>query len=249
MLFAALVAAAPGVASGQAPGPPEGGQSLTTAPASRTIIAIPRTPPAEPAPQEPAIDPPPDFAELAGKPVTRFVVVFEGNIWDDVQAAPVSAVKTGDPFRPSTARGALEELLRSGRFARGRVTAEKDGGGVGVVVRLVPRKLIGRLDLDLHGARLDREELLRAADLSEGGEIVGADVGTTSRNIERYLSVHGYPSAKATLRMRDTDDPMRTLLLVDVTPDRRASSTSAISMCSVPSPSRSRRRRPRTGST
>src|SRR5260221_358860 len=88
MLFAALVAAAPGVASGQAPGPPEGGQSLTTAPASRTIIAIPPTPPAEPAPQEPAIDPPPDFAELAGKPVTPFVVVFEGNVLDHVLASP-----------------------------------------------------------------------------------------------------------------------------------------------------------------
>jgi outer membrane protein assembly factor BamA len=150
----------------------------------------------------------------------RFTVVFEGNVWDDVVAPPVVTVKAGDAFKPSTARGALEELLKSGRFARGRVTAEPEGGGVAVVARVVPRKLIGRLDLELHGARLDQDDLLRTAELSVSGEIIGADVGATNRRIERYFALHGYPSAKAILRMTDTDDPMRTLVLVDVTPGR-----------------------------
>ncbi len=89
--------------------------------------------------------------------------------------------------------------------------------GVLLVARVVPRKLVGRLRVDLHGARLDRDELLREADLVEGGEIVGADLDFTKRRLERFFALHGYPSAKAEISMREMDDPMRTLLFVDVT--------------------------------
>jgi hypothetical protein len=86
------------------------------------------------------------------------------------------------------------------------------------VVRVVPRKRIGRLEVDLHGARLDVDEVLRAADLEDGGEIVGADVGQTNARIARVLALHGYPSAIVDVETRVTDDPTRALVLVDVKP-------------------------------
>ena len=82
----------------------------------------------------------------------------------------------------------------------------------------MPRKLVDRLQIDLHGARLDVDELLRSANLAEGGEIVGADLDATIDGLERTFALHGYPAAKARIQMRDTDDATRTLVLVDVAP-------------------------------
>ena len=81
-----------------------------------------------------------------------------GTTW---RSPSVTSLKAGDPLTPAGTRAALRELLRRGRFARGRVSAQQDGGGALVTARVVPRKLIERLQVDLHGARLDVEELLR----------------------------------------------------------------------------------------
>jgi outer membrane protein assembly factor BamA len=186
----------------------------------QAVIPIPHTAPREAGPQVPALAPPPDLQGLVGRPVTRVAVVLEGNIWDDVQVPDVKRLRPGDPMTAAAARDVLEELLGSGRFARGRVLAEAEGAGVLVVARLVPRKLVGKLTIDLHGAPLERDEVLREADLSDGGEIVGADVEAAADRIERYAALHGYPSAHADIQTRDTDDPMRALVLVDVAPGR-----------------------------
>jgi outer membrane protein insertion porin family len=181
-----------------------------------SVVPIPRTPAAETRSQVPTLVPPLDWGPLEGKPIVRVAVVLEGNIWDDVKAPSVLRLKVGEPLTRTAARQALEEVLESGRFASGRVTVQAENGGVAVVLRLLPRKLIERLDVDLHGARLPREEVLHEADLSDGGELVGADVDEAARRIERYFVLHGFPSAKATVQTRQTDDPMRALVLVDV---------------------------------
>jgi hypothetical protein len=82
----------------------------------------------------------------------------------------------------------------------------------------VPRKLVRRLQVDVHGAPVDVSEMLREADLVEGGELVGADIDEVRARIEHNLAVHGYPAAKATLGTRATEDPARALVLVDVVP-------------------------------
>jgi len=200
LYLAAAVALAPGAASAQ------------------TVVPVAKVASVEQPAQVPALAPPASLGALAGKPVTRVAVELEGNVWDDVTVPRVAVPKPGDPLTPAAARAALDTVLRSGRFARGQVDAEADGGGARLVLRLVPRKLVARLDVDLHGARLDVDELLRDAGLSDGGEIVATEVGATERRIERTFAVHGYPAAKAELRMRDTEDPAHTLVLVDVVP-------------------------------
>jgi outer membrane protein insertion porin family len=207
LVFAALVGSMPALALAS-PGDV----------APQTVLPIPPPRAPDPPPQVPAIEPPVDLAGLANRPVTRVAVVLDGNVWDDVEVPAVKSLKPGDLLTPAKARAALTELLQSGHFARGRVSAAEDGGGALVTARLVPRKLVDRLQIDLHGARIDLDELLRSADLAEGGEIIGADLDRTLERLERTFAVHGYPAAKAHIQMRDTDDPMRTLVLVDVSP-------------------------------
>jgi outer membrane protein insertion porin family len=185
---------------------------------AQAVTPIPAPPAPPTAPLVPTLDPAPDLSALAGKPVTRVAVVLEGNVWDDVEVPAVRSVKAGDLLTPSLARRALDELLATGHFARGRVAATAEGGGVLLAVRLVPRKLVKRLELELHGARVDSEELLRGAGLTEGGELVGEEVAEVSKRIERDLAAHGYPAARAAVQTRATDDPFGTLVVIDVVP-------------------------------
>ncbi len=192
------------------------GRSAQAQPPIVTPIEVP--PPLAPPAQSPSVDPAADLGELLGKPIARVAVALEGNVWDDVEVPPVRSVRPGDPLTPAVARRALAEVLGTGAFARGRVSVSAEGGGALLVVRVVPRKLITRVRLDLHGARLDREELLAAGDLAEGGELVSADLADRAAHLARYCGQHGYPEARATLETRGTEDPRRALVLVDVVP-------------------------------
>jgi len=185
---------------------------------AQTVIPIPPPPPVSTTAPTPKLDPPPDVTALAGKPVTRVEVVLEGNVWPDVQPPALTSVKPGEALTTAAARRALSEALATGRFARGRVLVSPEGAGVLVTVRLVPRKLVRRLQVDLHGAAVDLEELLRDAELAEGGELVGADVDQVTARIERTMAMHGYPRARATLQTGATEDPERTVVVVNVDP-------------------------------
>ena len=171
-----------------------------------------------PAPLVPTLGAPPNLAEFAGKPITSATVVLEGNVWDDVETPAVTGLKAGEAFSPAAARRAMDALLGTGGFARGRVAARPVGDGVALSFSMVPRKLIGGLHIDVHDAPIDREELMRDTELSDGGEIVGADLASLRCRIQGFFQRHGYPEPVVTLRMRDTDDPARALVYVDVNP-------------------------------
>ena len=166
----------------------------------------------------PTLAPPTDLSGLAGEPITRVSVVLEGNVWRDIGIPTVHDVKPGETLTPDAARRALAELLRTGQFARARATATAEKGGAALVLYVAPRKLVLRLELDLHGARVDRDELMRETNLTEGGEIVGADIGETAARVARYLALHGYPAARVDIQTRTSDDRSRTFVIVDVTP-------------------------------
>jgi outer membrane protein assembly factor BamA len=186
--------------------------------APETVIPIPPTPRVVAAQPVPVLEKAPDLSAFANRGVTRVTAVLDGNVWDDVEAPAVTTPKPGDVLTPAAARDALNELLRTGHFARGHVSVQADGAGVAVIVHVVPRKLVGRMEVDLHGATIERDDLLRDAGLVEGGEIVGIDIDATTAKMERFLAVRGYPQAKARIQTRDTDDPARALVLVDVAP-------------------------------
>jgi outer membrane protein assembly factor BamA len=183
-----------------------------------SVIPVPPTPAAEQVPTVPALEAPADLSGLEGKSVGRVTIVLEGNVWSDVEAPKLTELKIGDLLTQPAARRVLAQALRTGSFARGHVSARDEGGQVAVTVHLVPRKLIDHIQLDLHGAGLDHEELLHEADLAEGGEIVGADIEATVARIRRYFAVRGYPSAQASIETRSTDDPASAIVLIDAAP-------------------------------
>jgi outer membrane protein insertion porin family len=186
--------------------------------ASGDLAPIAPTPPPEPLPSVPRLDPPPDLSGALGKPITRIVVTLDTNGWSDVRAPVITSVHPGDPMTPAAARRALDEVLRSGRFAGGRVWSEPEERGVALMIQVAPRRIIGRLELELHGAKVDRDELLRQADLSESGEIVSADIDGIRRRIEADLALHGYPAARAAITVHEMADPTRASVRLDVTP-------------------------------
>lgn len=162
--------------------------------------------------------PAPDLAPFGARVVSRVDVELDDETWSNVVLPPIRSVRPGDVFSSGLARRALSDVLESGLFARGRVSALVDGAGVRLVVHVVPRKLIESLRLDLHGARIEREPLLRDADLAEGGELIGRDLPEQKKRIEAFLARHGYPSAVVSVRTRDTDTLSRVLVIIDVVP-------------------------------
>jgi outer membrane protein assembly factor BamA len=180
-----------------------------------SVIPVPPVPAAEEAPTVPAVEPPADLSAFEGQRIARVSVVLEGNVWDDVRPPAVTELKVGDSLTTAGARRALAEAMRSGAYARGRIVARDDGSQLVVTLLLVPRKLIDHVQLDLHGADVDHEEVLREADLVEGGEIVGADLDSSVAGVRRYFALRGYPAAQVTIQTRSTNDPSRAIVILD----------------------------------
>ncbi len=164
-----------------------------------------------------SLEPPPDLSALVGKPITFASVEVEDDLWEDTKAPVLSKVRVGDVFTPAVARTALLEAMDSGLFGWARVSAAPDGGGVRVVVHAVPRKVAESISIDLHGAPVERDELLREAMLEEGAELVGSDLRIRKRRIEALLARRGWPDAEVHVTTRQTDKATRVIVLLDIT--------------------------------
>ncbi len=160
--------------------------------------------------------PPPDLTGLIGLPIARVRAVIDGASWEDVRPPSLASIKIGEPLTTSLTRRVLDEALATGLFARGEVSAKREGDGVTLVVSVTARKLIQSVRVSLHGASLDREEVLHEADLVEGGELVGSDLSAQTDRIAALFARHGYPNAKVSVSSRATDDPKHAVVLVDV---------------------------------
>jgi outer membrane protein assembly factor BamA len=183
---------------------------------AQTASPLPRAPATTAPPQQPVLTAASDLPGILGKRVVGVDVILEGNAWNDTAPRVVRAIRLGEPFSPAVARRALEEVLENGTLARGNVSVEPDGDGVRVVVRVAPRRLIARVALEAHGAKLDRRELLEVSDLSEGGDIVGTDIDVAKARIANYFALHGYPAAAVRISTHPADGRGRVIVSVDV---------------------------------
>ncbi len=179
-------------------------------------VVLGAPPPPAVHPVEPPLDPLPDLSPLLGRPISRVDVAVDGDPWPPGEAVQARSVRPGATLDGATARRVLAELLDTGRFARGYVAARAEGAGVWVTVQLARRRLVQSLRVDLHGADLDATDLLREAELTENGEVVGPDFPAYRARIEAYLARRGFPTAAVTLRSSETADPMRVDLVADV---------------------------------
>lgn len=184
-----------------------------------TILTPPPVPPlANPTPE---LTPPPDLAPLLDRPIVAVDVVMSSEdqrVWPDVSLPTVGTLKPGDPFTRQAARDAIGEILASGAFADARVEAKNDPAGVKVTLRVVPRKVIDSVSIDLHGAPLAADEILRDLDLTTDGEIVASELPRQSARLEAILHRRGFPAPNVAITTTPHRvDPLKVAVAVAVT--------------------------------
>lgn len=156
---------------------------------------------------------PADLSSLVGRPIRAIEVVQQGQWRSDTS---IRSVRVGEPFTSASGRRGAAELLATGGFADVVVGAMPFRDGVKIRFEAVPRKLIAARRLN--GAAFDASEVWRAADLSERDELTEAHLAVIADRIREAHRLRGFPQATVNLETRDTDDPMRVVLVVDVVP-------------------------------
>jgi outer membrane protein insertion porin family len=149
--------------------------------------------------------------ELSGRPITD--VEIEG-VAGGASAADLG-IAPGAILDRRTIRAAILRMLASGRWADVQIDAEARPGGVVLVLRLAPRILLTRIELRGNEAMSD-DSLRQAMRVREGAEIeTGGLVDLQQAALDAYAE-RGYARAELDVQLRDTDDPSRKVLLVDV---------------------------------
>lgn len=164
----------------------------------------------------PPIGMPPDLRAFTGAPILAVDVLVEDATRWDVRTPTLGVMKPGDLLSAPLVRDALAEILATGFFADARAEITPDAGGVKVTIRVAPRKVIHAIRLDLHGAPVDGDGLLRDADLANDGEILARDIPVHTARIEALLMRRGFPAPQVVLTTRGTDDPLRVVVMLDV---------------------------------
>jgi len=180
------------------------------------VTVLPPAPPATSVVPVPDLAAPPDLTPFTGLVVIAVDVVLDDDRWPAVHAPAISQMRPGDRITPALVRRAIAEALASGYFAEAHVEIVKEGTGVRAILHVMPRKVIDSIKLELHGAPVDGVELLRESELSNEGEIVASEIPRYRGRIEATLQRRGFPAPTVTITTRETDDPLRDVVLVDV---------------------------------
>ncbi len=160
---------------------------------------------------------PPDLAAFTGRVLAGVEIVVDANEWHD-EPPPIASMRPGDPVSPAIVRAAMAEALETGFFADARVELEDIEGTLLATLHLVPRRIVDSFRIELHGAPLDGEQLLRDAELVVDGEIVASRLPSQVERLTQLLQWRGFPSPIVTLKTVGTNDPLRVVLVADVDP-------------------------------
>ncbi len=125
-------------------------------------------------------------------------------------------IPIGAPLTRRLVRSAMDRLLESGRWADVQIDALPRGAEVELVVQLTPRIVITRVDIE-GNAVMSAEDARQALALGPNGELEDRDLRTLARAVAAEYAERGYADARVTLRLRDTDDPSRKVMLMLVT--------------------------------
>jgi len=121
----------------------------------------------------------------------------------------------GAPITRRSLRQMVRRLLATGRFADVQVDVSPEGDGLRVVVHLAPRIVLVRVDVNGNEV-LDDEDVRREVDLTEGAELAAADLPAVQARLGVAYAQLGYEQVEVQATLRDTDDPARKVLILDV---------------------------------
>jgi outer membrane protein assembly factor BamA len=156
----------------------------------------------------------PISAELAGKPIVRIDIVTVGGRWqvdEHLAHSPIGQVASA-----AVARAVTRELLATGRYADARVELFPSGRGVGLRVRVVPRRIVNQVRVT--GGGLDEALILEALGVAPGDDLTLATLPEIDARVRELFRRRGYPDAGVAAEAIDTDDPMQVVLHLAIRP-------------------------------
>lgn len=162
----------------------------------------------------PRILPRTPLGDLADKPVLKILIREAGSERDRELA--FSWFRSGTPLTSDLVRRMMAELLQSGRYAALSAETEAIAGGVLIRLSAVARKIVARVNVS--GGVLDASRTLEQAGVSAGDELTEAEVPQLAARIWQFYKKSGFPKAQVAGRIVATDDPVRVLLVFNVTP-------------------------------
>ena len=137
----------------------------------------------------------------------------------EVEGMPVSAREVGLPVGAPISRRTLRELTRrllaTGRYSDVQIDVEPAAEGVRVIVRLAPRIVLVRVDV-VGNEVMGDEAIERELGLGEGSELDAADLPRVEEQLRAHYAAHGYEAAQVEGTLRETDDPARKVLILEV---------------------------------
>lgn len=157
---------------------------------------------------------PTDLGEMTDRPIERIELVQTGRRWRS--PARMSSLHVGDPWNSGSVRRAARELLASGGFSNVSIAVSAAGDGVVLTFSLTPRRLIAAKRLQ--GAAFDDSDVWQETPIAPTGELTEAMLPRIAESVRLFHVRRGYPNAVASIETRETDDPMRVVLVVEVTP-------------------------------
>src|SRR6478735_3867304 len=153
----------------------------------------------------------PDLSSYVGKPITRIQVLTEGGRWT---ATPlIEHARIGQLLTADLVRRVLGELGDSGRYADLRATVDAEANGVRLTIVVVPRRLIASIRISAAG--LEQEDVLRVADVHQGGALTAAELRALQRRVTDLYVRRGFDQARVTVEAIDTDDPASIVLTIE----------------------------------
>jgi outer membrane protein insertion porin family len=124
-------------------------------------------------------------------------------------------VPVGVPLTRTLVRSAIERLGKQERWANVQVDALESGGGVVLLFHLTARLVAMRIDVTGNSVLEDRE-VMRVLGLREESELERDSFAALSEKLAANYAERGYHHARISLSMRDTDDPARKVLRVEI---------------------------------
>ncbi|MET0795305.1 MAG: POTRA domain-containing protein [Polyangiaceae bacterium] len=155
----------------------------------------------------------PDLSAYLGQPITHIVVLTEGGRWPSTPT--IEHARVGQLMTTDLVRRVLQELGDTGHFADLRASVESEAGGVRLVIRVVPRRLI--TSIRVSAGALDQDDVLRAADVHAGSALTAAQLGAVQTRVAQLYMRRGYDRANVVVEAVDTDDPFVVVLTIEVT--------------------------------
>ena len=124
-------------------------------------------------------------------------------------------IPLGAPLDRTLVRGAIERIAREGRWADVQVDGLLGDEGITLLFHLVPRVVVQRVDVA--GNRVvDATELGGILGLREESELDAPKIPALVEQLREAYADHGYHHAGVRILLRDTDDPGRKVVRVEI---------------------------------